>query len=77
MAPQNLDLFDDADPADQVRAVEREWEDLAGHPVLAAHMAARDGLELHGYLTAPPDGGTGPRNRAPRRGGSGRTAAHE
>ncbi len=32
-----------ADP-EEVRAIEREWADIAGHPVLAAHMAARDGL---------------------------------
>jgi len=29
---------------EEVRAMEREWEDLAKHPVLAAHMAARKGL---------------------------------
>jgi cell fate (sporulation/competence/biofilm development) regulator YlbF (YheA/YmcA/DUF963 family) len=32
-----------ADP-EEVRALEREWEDLAKHPVLAAHLAAREGL---------------------------------
>jgi len=32
-----------ADP-EEVRALEREWEDLAKHPVLAAHVAAREGL---------------------------------
>lgn len=36
-----------ADP-EEVRAMEREWEDLAKHPVLAAHMAARQ--ELLGLL---------------------------
>ncbi len=29
---------------DEVRAIEREWEDIAGHPVLASHMEARDRL---------------------------------
>jgi cell fate (sporulation/competence/biofilm development) regulator YlbF (YheA/YmcA/DUF963 family) len=32
-----------ADP-EEVRAMEREWEDLAKHPVLAAHVAAREEL---------------------------------
>lgn len=32
-----------ADP-EEVRAMEREWEDLAKHPVLAAHLAAGEGL---------------------------------
>ena len=32
-----------ADP-EEVRAVEREWEDLAKQPLLAAHMAAREKL---------------------------------
>ncbi len=32
-----------ADP-EEVRAMEREWEDLANHPVLAAHLAAREEL---------------------------------
>ena len=32
-----------ADP-EEVRAMEREWEDLAKHPVLAAHVAAREQL---------------------------------
>lgn len=36
-----------ADP-EEVTALEREWEDLATHPVLAAHMAARE--ELLGLL---------------------------
>ena len=36
-----------ADP-EEVRALEREWEDLAKHPVLAAQVAAR--TELLGLL---------------------------
>ncbi len=34
-----------ADPEEE-RALEREWQELAAHPTLAAHLAARQGLVL-------------------------------
>ncbi len=45
-----------ADP-DEVRAMDREWEDLAKHPVMAAHLAAREELlgllrEISGAISA-------------------------